>query len=183
VVDATSSDRLAIYAPERLCAPATLTLKRITLFGQVQAHGIDLAEDSLLCGVILTCRRQRGCIRFCYVAPGSKTPRRYECQPDLVESAVRAEFAKGDITAQERDIMIANERLRVEPEFGSVRYGSPTYCQLDASCAVEITAGASDESEMGVYHDLFQPQRIANLNARLEEYTSAGGDVTVMFAN
>ena len=33
---------------------------------------------------------------------------------------------------------------------------------------------AHDESEMGVFHDLYQPQRIANLRARLNEYTPAG---------
>ncbi|MGH7247655.1 MAG: hypothetical protein ACREH9_06080, partial [Pseudomonadota bacterium] len=175
VVDATSADGLAIYAPERLCAHATMNIRRTTLFGQIQTHGIDLAEDSLLTGLIRACRRQKGCIRFCYVTPGSKTPRRYECQPDLVEDAVRALFTKGDLTPQERDTMIANERLRVEPEFNNVRYGAAAYCQLNSSCAAEITSGADDESEMGVFHDLFQPQRIANLNARLEEYTPAGG--------
>ena len=183
VVDATSPERLAIYAPERLCAHATLNIRRTTLFGHIQTHSIDLAEDSLLIGLIRACRRQKGCIRFCYVTPGSKTPRRYECQPDLVEESVRALFTKGDLTPQQRDTMIANERLRVEPAFNSVRYGTPAYCQLADECAPEITSGADDESEMGVYHDLFQPQRIANLKARLEEYTPAGGGVQVIFSN
>ena len=183
VVDAAAEERLAIYAPERLCAHAILNIRRTTLFGQIQIHGIDLAENSLLIGLILACRRQRGCIRFSYVTPGSKTPRRYECQPDLVENAVRELFTKGDLTPQERDAAIANERLRVEPEFNSVRYGTPAYCQLAERCATEIRSGADDESEMGVFHDLFQPQRIANLNARLEEYTPAGGGTKVIFAN
>jgi hypothetical protein len=181
VVDATDPEKLAIYAPERLCAHAILTIRRATVFGQIQAHGIDLAENSILLGSVLACRRQKGCIRFCYVTPGSKTPRRYECQPDLVEAAVRDLFTKGDLTPQERDALIANERLRVEPEFNSVRYGTPAYCQLADGCAKEIRTGADDESEMGVYHDLFQPQRIANLNARLAEYSPAGGGVQIIF--
>jgi len=45
----------------------------------------------------------------------------------------------------------------------------------------EIKRGADDESEMGVFHDLFQPQREANLRARLEEYTPAGIDAGVIF--
>lgn len=183
VVDATSADHLAIYAPEKLCAHANLNIRRATVFGQIQTHGIDLAENSLLIGLIRACRRQKGCIRFCYITPGSKTPRRYECQPDLVEAAVRALFTKGDLTPQERDVMIANERLRVEPEFNSFRYGTPPYCQLADNCAVEIRTGADDESEMGVFHDLFQPQRIADLNARLEEYTPSGGGAEIIFAN
>ena len=65
------------------------------------------------------------------------------------------------------------EELRVRPQFDSVHYGTPTYLRLAASCADEIRTGADDESEMGVYHDLLEPQRLANLSARLEEYTPA----------
>ena len=36
---------------------------------------------------------------------------------------------------------------------------------------------------MGVFHDLYQPQRLANLNARLEEYTPAGMDAEIIFIN
>jgi hypothetical protein len=63
---------------------------------------------------------------------------------------------------------------RVRPQFNSVRYGTPTYCQLADACAGEITRDADDESEMGVFHDLYAPQRAANLRARLDEYTAAG---------
>ena len=36
---------------------------------------------------------------------------------------------------------------------------------------------------MGVFHDLFQPQRAANLRARLDEYTPAGMDAGIIFAS
>jgi hypothetical protein len=36
---------------------------------------------------------------------------------------------------------------------------------------------------MGVFHDLFQPQRAANLHARLNEYTPAGMNVGIIFAS
>ena len=77
----------------------------------------------------------------------------------------------------------ANERLRVEPEFNSTRYGTSTYCQLAAACAEEITRGADDESEMGAFHDLYQPQRAANLRARLNEFTPAGMDAGILYVN
>jgi hypothetical protein len=48
---------------------------------------------------------------------------------------------------------------------------------------VEILRGADDESEMGAFHDLFQPQRAANLLARLEEYIPAGMDVGLINAS
>jgi hypothetical protein len=75
------------------------------------------------------------------------------------------------------------ERSRVHPRFNSVRYGTPTYCQLAESCAQEITRGADDESEMGVFHHLYQPQRAANLRVRLDEYLPAGMDVGIIFSS
>ena len=183
IVDATSPDRVALGAPESLCAYAVLTIKRSSVFGQIQTHAIQLAENSLFMGSILACRRQQGCMRFCYVPHGSRTPRRYECQPDLVEAAVNNLFNRGDLTAIERDTLIQGERLRVEPEFNSTRYGAPTYCQLADRCACEITRGADDESEMGVFHDLYQPQRRSNLRTRLDEYTPAGMDAEIIYAS
>jgi hypothetical protein len=145
------------------------------VIGQVLTHEIVLAENSIFNGHIEVARRQVGCVRFCYVTPESRTPRRYECQPDLVVRAVDENLAPG----LDRDRAEENERLRVEPEFNSVRYGTPTYCQLAASCAVEITRGAEDEAEMGAFHDLYQPQRIANLRARLDDYTPAAMDTGI----
>jgi hypothetical protein len=183
ILDAISPERVALGAYGKLCAYATLSVRRSTIFGQIQARMIELAEDSIFFGVILACRRQQGCVRFCYVVPGSRTPRRYECQPDLVEQAVADLFAKGDLTAAERDALLIAERLRVEPEFDSTRYGTPTYCRLAATCATEITAGADDQSEMGVFHDLYQSQRVANLRQRLDEYTPAGTDAGIIYAS
>jgi hypothetical protein len=183
IVDATSQERVALGAPESLCAYATLTIARSIVFGQVQTHAITLAENSIFMGSILACRRQQGCMRFCYVPSGSRTPRRYECQPDLVDQAVVALIAKGDIPAAEGDSLRQSERLRVEPQFNSVRYGNPAYCQLADACACEITRGASDESEMGVFHDLYQPQRAASLKARLDEYSPAGMDAGIIYVS
>ena len=47
----------------------------------------------------------------------------------------------------------------------------------------EIARGADDESEMGAFHDLFQPQRVANLRARLAEYVPAGMEAAIIFAS
>jgi hypothetical protein len=35
---------------------------------------------------------------------------------------------------------------------------------------------------MGVFHDLFEPQRAEGLRARLDDYTPAGMDVGLFFA-
>jgi hypothetical protein len=167
----------AVGAPGWPMAHAVLTIRRSTVVGSIQTHAIELGEDSIFMGRIRVARRQRGCLRFCYVTPGSRTPRRYNCQPDLVEAVVDAQWPAGP----DREAARAKEQLRVRPQFNSLRYGTPTYCQLAQTCADEIVRGASDESEMGAFHDLFQPQRAANLQARLDEYTPAGLEVGILY--
>jgi len=134
-------------------------------------------------GTIRSCRRQLGCVRFCYVPPGSRTPRRYECQPDLVVQAVMDRYARGELTARERDTMLEREQLRVEPDFNSTRYGTPTYCQLATTCAEEIVRGADDESELGVFHDLYQPQRAAKAHLLLHGASGVPQRYYAAFAN
>ncbi len=152
-------------------AHATLKIADSTIIGCVNVHAIELAENSIFMGDVCVGRRQIGCMRFCYVFPHSCTPRRYRCQPDLAEQAV-------DTDAERQ-----RERDRVRPRFNSLRYGRPDYAQLADRCAEEIKRGADDESEMGVFHDLFNPQREANLRERLEEHTPAGMNVGIIFVN
>ena len=180
ILDATGSEREAIGAPGRPVAHAVLTIQRCTVFGIVQVHAIELAENNIFDDCVNVARRQLGCMRFCYVPKDCRTPRRYNCQPDLVEQAVRAEYASNPT---ERERLIPLERQRVEPQFTDRRYGRPGYGQLAEACAVEIKRGADDESEMGAFHDLYQPQREANLRARLDEYTPAGANVGIFLAS
>lgn len=200
--DATSEKRLALVANGGGLAYVKLTVARTTVIGKVKTHAISLAENSIFQGVVTVGRRQQGCVRFCYIVPGSRTPRRYNCQPDLAQQKVEAKLRKDaqEILADARekglpppftpaDVEAAideaktNERVRVEPQFNSERYGTPTYCQLAQTCADEIKRGADDESEMGAFHDLYQPQRGTNLRARLDEYTPAGADVGIIYTN
>ena len=98
-------------------------------------------------------------------------------------AAVAAEVSRGALTEAEAVPLRTRETLRVEPEFESVRYGTPTYARLARVTAVEIVRGASDRSELGVYHDLYQPQRAANLAQRLTEFTPAGSDAGIIYAS
>lgn len=170
ILDATSPDEEALCAPEETIANVIVQITRSTVIGRMCLHELELGENTIFYGMATVARRQFGCVRFCYVTPGSRTPRRFSCQPDLAEAAVEAQFR-------------AQEDERVRPRFNSLRYGQPAYCQLADECAVEIKRGADDESEIGVFHDLFQPQREANLRARLEEYTSAGMNLGIFFAS
>ncbi len=182
IVNATSDEREAIGAASWPRAHAVLRVERSTVIGQVQTNAIQLASDSIFTGVISVTRRQIGCMRFCYIPPGSRTPRRYNCQPDLVEAAVARRFDKPE-QADEKKQALQGERGRVRPQFDSTRYGRPDYCRLALTCAMEITRGASDESEMGVFHNLFQPQRAASLRARLAEFMPAGAEAGIIFVS
>jgi hypothetical protein len=181
ILDATSEERDALKGPESLLAHALASFVRTTVFGEISTHALELAENSIFMGRMVVARRQHGCVRFCWVEPGSRTPRRYHCQPDLVEAAVRDKATK-TTPKPVIDGRIEHERLRVRPRFATTRYGRPAYAQLARSCAGEIVRGADDESELGAFHDLFQPQRLANLRARLDEYTPAGSEAGIILA-
>ena len=173
ILDAVNLDYEALGAsgPGRVVAHVLLNIARSTVLGRVSTHAIALAENCIFMSHVKVVRSQLGCMRFCYVPPDSRTPRRFNCQPDGVTAGIVKESDK------------ALEQTRVRPRLASVRYGTPTYCQLSNSCAREIKSGADDESEMGVFHDLFEPQREANLRTRLDEFTPAGTNAGIILAN
>lgn len=100
-------------------------------------------------------RRQVGCIRFSFVPPGARTPRSFHCV--------------GSAPAD-------------RPLHTSLRYGDPGYMQLRRSTVDSIRMGASDQSEMGVTHELYAPQRESNLEIRLDEYLRFGLEAGVFYA-
>jgi hypothetical protein len=175
IIDATSTTLPAISSAEGGYAYATVRLRRCTVIGAVLVHVLALGDNTIFLGQLRVARRQQGCARFCWIEPGSRTPSRYECQPDLVRQAISAAAAVPQSTLAESQVSTDQdaETARVRPRFNSLSYGSPVYCQLAQDCAPEITSGADDESELGAFHDLFQPQRLANLNDRLQDFTPA----------
>jgi len=185
IIDALDDDKEALGAPGTAGAHVVLTITRSTVFGIVQVHAIELGENSIFTGCLNVARRQLGCLRFCYVPHGCRTPRRFHCQPDLAEQALAAALKQmtPPLSQAEREAALELERERLRPQFNSRRYGQPAYAQLSATCAEEIARGADDEAEMGAFHDLFQPQRLANLRARLNEYTPAGEEAGIILVN
>jgi hypothetical protein len=67
------------------------------------------------------------------------------------------------------------------PRFLSRRYGTADYLALSPTTATEILRGASDQSEMGVYHDRYLAQRKDNLRARVEGSTPTDAFVQLFF--
>jgi len=142
-----------------------LTLEACTVLGKVHARQLDVSNSLLLAALagggdpwpapVWAERRQVGCMRFSFVPPGSRTPRRFRCA--------------GDDPAD-------------RPFHTSLRYGDPGYMQLRRSTADAIRLGASDESEMGVTHELYAPQREDNLRIRMDEYLRFGLEAGFFYA-
>lgn len=160
-----------------------LRLERCTLRGGVRARQIDLASEVIFDGPVTAERIQVGCVRFSWVRPGSRTPRRYRCQPELAEKRAieAAEAASGPLSDAEKDEIRERIRRRVRPEYTSEAYGQPAYLQLALGGPREIATGAEDGSEMGAYAHLKQPQREANLRTRLEEYLPFGLEAGIIY--
>ena len=142
-----------------------LTLDACTVLGKVHPQQLDVSDSLLLASLagaadpwpapVWAERRQIGCIRFSFVPPGSRTPRRFHC---------------------------AGADPAHRPFHTSLRYGDPGYMQLRRSTHPAIRTGASDESEMGVTHELHQPQRETNLRLRLDEYLRYGLEAGFFYA-
>jgi hypothetical protein len=167
-IDGSGENVLMAYSGLDGKAPGgPLTVSRCTVIGAVSTGKLALAENSLFLRPVTAERRQEGCVRFCHVPLGSRVPRRYRCQPAIPDGASAAEA--GRLAAL------------LSPRFTSLRYGDPGYCQLTVGTPREIRRGAEDESEMGVFSSLRQPQREDGLRLRLDEYLRVGLEAGIFF--
>ncbi len=158
IIDALSDANVAYCGLNGLDSyGAVLQVENTTIIGKVSTRIMQLASNTIFYAAppndandilpVAAQRLQEGCVRYSYIPQGARLPRRFNCQP-----------------ANEADA------TRVRPMFNSLRYGDAAYCQLSRLCAVEITEGADNEAEMGVFRNLYQPQRLTNLRTRLNEY-------------
>lgn len=177
------SPELSLDAPE-----AALALDRSSFFGGVMALSLS-ASDCIFAGPVHAIRRQTGCVRFSYVAPGSAVPRRYRCQPELEGTtriaALRDAAAQGSAgtppTPAQESAVRAEVAALIRPLFVSREYGDPGFGQLELRCAQQIRSGAESGAEMGAFEFLKQPQREANLRDALDEYLRFGLEAGLHF--
>jgi hypothetical protein len=152
-------------------------IERTTICGPSWLKKLTLGTEVIFTHPVTVTQRQEGCVRFSYVPPGSETPRRYRCQPDLaVETAIeKAEKeAGGPLSVAQKNAIRDSVQARVVPDFTDLYYGLPGYAQLRPGVPSEIRKGAEDGSEMGAFSHLQQPQRETNLRIRLDEYLPFG---------
>ncbi len=169
IVDAGGERAIAYAGPGGDDPGAPLEIQRGTVIGKVWTAAMTLASNTIFLAdlraddpwpsPVRAERLQSGCTRFSYLPPGSRVPRQYHCQPATAADAAR-----------------------VRPVFTSLRFGDAAYAQLSSHCAAEITQGADDGAEMGAFHDLYQPQREANVRTSLDEYLRFGLEAGIFFA-
>ncbi|HWA83929.1 MAG TPA: phage tail protein [Fimbriimonadaceae bacterium] len=134
----------------------SLQIVESTVIGRISSQRTPLISDSILVASAPTPpkpvrfqRRQEGCVRYSYVPPAAETPRKFHCVP-------------------------ASATDHSTPEFSALRYGQPAYGQLHRNTPDSIRLGADDGGETGAMHDLYEPQREADLRYRLVEYLRFG---------
>jgi hypothetical protein len=183
IVDAPSvahAEQPAIAADDAADEPGPpTTIERCTVWGELYVKQLE-ASETIFNQRVRVEQLQGGCMRFCWLPLSSETPRRYECQPVLAlqKEALRlGRAAVDELTAAESAAVLA----RVRPTYTSIHYGDPSYAQLGHHCPAEISQGAEDGSEMGVFCSLKQPQREANLRLRLKEYLPFGLEPGLIF--
>jgi len=130
------------------------SLEGTTVRGRVAVRSLD-ASSCILHGRAEVEHRQVGCVRFSYVQPGSRTPRRHRCVP-----------GSGDEAA-------------VVPAYVSTDPASPAYLALSASCSPLIAAGGEGDAEMGVHHHLRRPSRIRAAQRQLGPYLPVGVELGI----
>ena len=185
IIDALQDEGVALAASDDGIKPAgTVNIVRSTVVGVVSVREIALAENSIFSGLVTSQRKQQGCVRFSYLPPDSRVPRRYYCQPDrAVKEAIDAAIKdEPHISATEKDRIAAEIKSWLKPCFTGQHYSQPGYAQLHLSSPLEIRSGADDGSEMGAFHDLYQIRRETNLRVRLDEYLRFGLEVGIVYA-
>ena len=127
-------------------APTSLT--RCTVFGAVRVESVGMISDSIITGVLVSDRRQVGCIEYSWIEPGSQTARQHQCQPATPSTP--------------------------EPFFVSRQFGTPGYGRLRRIGTTAVIRGASDGFEIGAMARLGQTQRDDNLRRGIEEFLRFG---------
>jgi len=194
IVDATAADHVAFADGDDTSAGGILSVVNSTVIGRVHTARLDLASNAIFLArpgtgstwthPVISDQNQQGCVRFSVLPLNSIVPRRYRCQPDLAVTAALtvADVPKGSLSNAKRQAITLATQARLRPAFTTLRYGQPGYCQLGSYCAKEIRTGAEDESEMGVFHDGFAPQRETNLKIRLQEYLRFGLEAGIFYS-
>lgn len=194
-VDACERTNVALAALDDIGPAGLVTIEGSTVIGKIHARVFTLISNAILDGALAEVGEtwplaieaedtQQGCARFSWIPSGSRVPRRYRCQPSLAlgEALRKAKEANPALSA----LAIATIERRVvtplQPAYTARRYGQPGYLQLLTAAPPAIRLGADDESEMGLWSHLQQPQRESNFAVRIDEFLPSGLEARHVYA-
>ncbi|MEE9465456.1 MAG: hypothetical protein V3W14_07810, partial [Candidatus Neomarinimicrobiota bacterium] len=153
------------------------TVTQSTILGAVSVRELALASDTIFDGKVTVKKSQAGFARFCYLPHGSRTPKRFRCQPELAILPPRDVDISGELSESTKKKIIQ----RIKSRFTSRKYGEPGYGQLTAGCAPEIRTGGENGSEMGAFNFLLPARREANLRIGLDDYLPFGLEAGIFY--
>jgi hypothetical protein len=135
-------------------AGLALSLTASTVRGAVAARTLE-ASSAVLDGPLTVEHRQTGCVRYSFVRPSARAPRRFRCVPG------------------------PGTDPGTRPIYASVDPGSPQYLALGPGCPAGIAEGGEEGSEMGVHHHLRRPVRLRAATRLLAPYVPVGLQIGV----
>lgn len=150
IVDGQASTTPVISVPA-----GRVTMRRVTVFGEVEVEWLD-ASETLITEFTNVTNTQGGCFRFSAVlvrrdplnpaSPHSRVPHAYES------------YFVNDFNAT----------------FTSRIFGQPGYAQLAESAPEFLRRGAENRSEIGAFSGLLNPIKFDGLRAKVEEFAPFG---------
>lgn len=143
-------DGLGAAVPVVSVPAGRVTMRRVTVFGDVEVEWLD-ASEALITGIADVTNTQRGCFRFSAVLDrrGASVSR----VPHAFESHRLPDFAG---------------------VFTSRTFGAPGYAQLAESAPESLLRGAENRSEIGAFSALVNPIKADGLRAKVEEFAPFG---------
>ena len=144
-------------------AGAHASLEGSTVRGDVAVRTLD-ASSCVLDGSVTVEHRQVGCVRFSYVAPGSRTPRRHRCVPaDRAATTPTPVYVAADpglagVPRARRLVLAADRRraARTSPRWASIiTFGGRCACvrRNGSSIRTSRSGRSSGSSEADMHGD------------------------------
>lgn len=145
--------------------PPTVTLVRSTILGKSWLPRVDLITDVIFAAPLTVENTLSGTVRSSYLPAESITPPCSHCLHEAECSTHNSECQR-----------------HVTPLlFTATTYGQPGYAQLSQGCALMIREGSDHRAEIGVFAQLYQPQRAANIQRMLDQYLPLGLNVGITY--
>lgn len=150
IVDGRNSAAPAIGVPA-----GRVTMRRVTVFGEVLVEWLD-ASEALITELTHVTNTQEGCFRFSAVLE-RLDPLNLASTHSRVPHPYESYFIR-DFNAV----------------FTSVVFGQPGYAQLAESAPESLLLGAENKSEIGAFSALLNPIKFDSLRAKVEEFAPFG---------